>query len=101
MSDDLLEEKRAVARKLISFRYPSDNPAFDISATLDEFVERVALADFFNGPAASWLNANTRWEWQSVDHTELIGIETVRDLGKVCFAHLALKPSQSVPGITA
>ena len=101
MPDDLiLEEKRAVTRKLISLRYSSNNPAFDISATLDEHVERIALADFFNGPAAAWLRDTTRWEWHSMDHTELLGIETLRDLGRVCFTHIALKPLQTVPGIT-
>jgi hypothetical protein len=97
MPENLDEERRSLARTLVSLRYPIDNPAFDISATLDETVEKITLADFFNGPAAAWLRANSRWDWVTIDASELNGISTVRDLGKVCFAHLAFRPPAATP----
>ncbi len=97
MAEHLDEERRGLARTLVSLRYPIDNPAFDISATLDEPVEKITLADFFNGPAATWLRANSQWDWVTIDASELNGVLTVRDLGRVCFAHLALKPSAASP----
>jgi hypothetical protein len=97
MPENLDEERSSLARKLVSLRYPIDNPAFDISATLDEPVEKIALADFYNGPAATWLRANSTWDWVTIDASELNGVLTVRDLGKVCFAHLALRPSAATP----
>jgi hypothetical protein len=97
MPENLDEERSSLARTLVSLRYPIDNPAFDISATLDEPVEKIALADFYNGPAAAWLRANSTWDWVTIDASELNGVFTVRDLGKVCFAHLALRPSAATP----
>jgi hypothetical protein len=99
MPENLDEERRSLARTLVSLRYPIDNPAFDISATLDEPVEKIALADFYNGPAAAWLRTNSRWDWVAVDAGEFNGIFTVRDLGKLCFAHLALRTS-TAPTLT-
>jgi hypothetical protein len=92
MPDDLEEERRALARTLVSLRFPIDNPAFDISASLDEPVEKITLAEFYNGPAATWVRMNSRWEWSPVQHSDFNAVSTVRDLGKLCFAHLALKP---------
>lgn len=92
MADDLEEERRTLARTLVSLRFPIDNPAFNISASLDEPVEKITLADFYNGPAATWVRMNSRWEWLPVEHTEFDAVSTVRDLGKLCFAHLGLKP---------
>ncbi|HEY0304645.1 MAG TPA: hypothetical protein VGC44_06720, partial [Longimicrobiales bacterium] len=91
MADDFSDEKRRIARTLVSLRFPIDNPAFDVSAALDETVERISLADFYNGPAATWVRLNTRWQWLPLDHSELDDVVSIRDLGKLCFAHLALK----------
>ena len=88
MTDDL-KEKKALARTLVSLRFPIDNPAFNISAALDEPFERIALADFYNGPAAAWLRANTRWQWLDIQSEELVAVNTVRELGRICLAHLA------------
>ena len=97
MSDQLTAERSKLAVKLVSLRYPTDNPAFDISATLDEPVERITLADFYNGPAAAIVREQPRWQWRNLDHSELNGIITVRDLGKLLFAHLMLKPAIADP----
>lgn len=86
---DELKEKRALARTLVSLRFPIDNPAFNISAALDEPFERIALADFYNGPAAAWMRANTRWQWLDIQPDDLADVNTVRDLGRICLAHLA------------
>lgn len=94
---DHLEERRSLARTLVSLRYPIDNPAFDIRATLDEPVEKITLADFYNGPAATWLRTNSQWDWAAIDPSEFNGITTVRDLGRLCFAHLTLKSSTMAP----
>jgi hypothetical protein len=92
MAEDLIDEKKQLARRLVSLRFPIENPAFDLTAALDEPVERITLADFYNGPVATWVRLNTRWQWVPVDHSELGDVTTVRDLGRLCFAHLALKP---------
>jgi hypothetical protein len=89
---DLNEEKKRLARTLVSLRYSIDNPAFDITMSLDEPVEKISLADFYNGPAATWVRINTPFDWLPIDYAEFNDVFTVRDLGRLCFAHLTGKP---------
>ena len=94
MSD---EERKAIARTLVSLRFRIDNPDRNIRASLDEPVEQIATADFYNGPAAEWLQRKTRFRWIKLGYDELDAVETVRDMGKICYAHLADEP----PGLGA
>lgn len=85
------EEQRAVARTLVNLRFDIANPDRNIRAQLDEPVEQIATADFYNGPVAEWVRRKTPFEWVPLRHEELDAVRTVRDLGKICFAHLAPK----------
>ena len=91
MAEDINDEKKELARRLVSLRFPVENPAFDVTAILDETVEKIALADFYNGPVATWLRLNTRWRWVPIAHADLDDVAAVRDLGRLCFTHLALQ----------
>jgi hypothetical protein len=99
MAEDLIDEKKQLARRLVSLRFPIENPAFDLTAVFDEPFERITLADFYNGPVATWVRLNTRWQWVPVRHTDLDEVSTVRDFGRLCFAHLALQPE--APDVSA
>ncbi|HKI02979.1 MAG TPA: hypothetical protein VKK31_13470 [Thermoanaerobaculia bacterium] len=84
-----IEEKKAVARALVRSKYPTNNPDINIRSTLDEPVEEIATADFYNGPGARWVMLNTPFLWAHLNHQELGSVQTIRDFGKICFAHLA------------
>lgn len=93
--DAALTERRSLAAKIALARYSGiTNPDVDIRATLDEVGEKVALADFFNGPVAKWVAQHSaNWRWVTLIPSDLAAIVTLRDLGKLCFAHLAPKPT--------
>lgn len=91
-----VEEKKAVARQLVSAKYSIANPDLNIRSTLDEPVEQIATADFYNGPAAHWVQLKTPFTWLHLDHEDLDAVQTVRDFGKICFAHLADKPTAEI-----
>ena len=86
------EDRAAVARKLVSMMFPIDNPELDISARLDDTFEQIAAADFYNGPAAGWVEVETAWAWLPVRFSQFAKVKKVRDMGKLCFAHLKSKP---------
>lgn len=88
--------KKQIARKLVGGKYPIDNPDLNIRATLDEPVEQIAAADYYNWPAAKWVALSTPFVWVPLDHEELDKVQIIRDLGKICFAHLADKPKAAV-----
>jgi hypothetical protein len=90
MADDA--DRAAVARRLVSMRYPINNPELDVSKTLNDTFEQIAAADFYNGPAAKWVHVETAWEWLPVQFKEFAKVKTVRDMGKLCFVHLKVKP---------
>jgi hypothetical protein len=91
--EDRIEERKELARMLVSLRYDISNPALNIRNSLDEPVEQITLADFYNGPTATWLRMNTDWDWKFLAYNDLDEVQTVRDFGKICFAHLTLKPT--------
>jgi len=87
-----LEQRKALARKIIASRFPIDNPDRDIRDHLDEPGEQIALADFLNRPIAKWVYVNTPYIWIPIHYTELDSVHTVRDFGKIVLAHVTPKP---------
>lgn len=90
MSDN--NDRAAVARELVKMMFPIDKPGLDVSARLNDGFEQIAAADFYNGPAAGWVEVTTAWTWIPVRFNEFADVKTVRDMGKLCFAHLKAKP---------
>jgi hypothetical protein len=87
MSD---EERKQLARILSRLRFKVENPDYNIRAALDEPVEQVVIADFYNTHVAEWLARETGWRWLPAKYSDFSDIRTVRDLSELCYDHLAL-----------
>ena len=91
-------DRLRVARDVTGARFPIDNPELNIRQQLDEPVEQIATTDFYNGPVAKWVDLETDFAWIHLHHGELDIVNTVRDMGKLCYQHLAAKPSGLIDG---
>lgn len=81
-------DRKAVAREIVWMRYPGVAPDTDIRTTIDELFERMLLVDFYNVEVAKWLRGRTIWDWITMAAADLDDVETLRDFGRVCYAHL-------------